>query len=432
MSSPNLSHRCLKEAKPTKLNTFFGFSSFPKTCKPESAKENLDSRLEHFPAAAPLLSGPDLRKDEDVGASARWLGDARRTAGGASCRLQVRPAPPPCSLQALKARQRFVARLVSRRMFRRRKAMAAPRRMRRSHPSPRQCRFSATPLTCTRLPLPAAVPPPRRCFAALVCSRSLIRRGFHRPHAPPCPRSASPRRPGSFREKLQRDSKDDLTRSQSRHAAAGLLAGLALALAPVSPAHGSPSPVSFATSRSPASEAPSITSSNSCTGSHWSEILLATTEDTFPGFTELPPCLPWTKGACLAINGPCFADEASGCGSASKACFANPENTDCIKGMACLAKCGSDTTCSTGPPPSCCYAPACPPERQERSTDCDEPKPTGCFAAFGSGTLPKCPHVVHSSTLANDQLCSTLPPKTLASRCNLTHTTLLVQPEGPV
>ena len=55
MSSPNLSHRCLKEAKPTKLNTFFGFSSFPKTCKPESAKENLDSRLEHFPAAAPLF-----------------------------------------------------------------------------------------------------------------------------------------------------------------------------------------------------------------------------------------------------------------------------------------------------------------------------------------------------------------------------------------
>jgi len=60
----------------------------------------------------------------------------------------------------------------------------------------------------------------------------------------------------------------------------------------------------------------------------------------------------------LAINGPCFADEVNGCGKASKECFANPNNKDCIKGMACLAKCGSDTTCSTG-----------------------------CFAAFGSDTF---------------------------------------------
>jgi hypothetical protein len=44
-------------------------------------------------------------------------------------------------------------------------------------------------------------------------------------------------------------------------------------------------------------------------GQHWSSILLSTTEDTFPGFTELPPCLPWSNGPCLKINGPCFADE---------------------------------------------------------------------------------------------------------------------------
>jgi len=134
--------------------------------------------------------------------------------------------------------------------------------------------------------------------------------------------------------------------------AAGLLAGLLIAITPLGPAHGSPTPF---VDQSPV---PPTAAAASCANSHWSSILLATTEDTFPGFTELPPCLPWTKGPCLAINGPCFADEAKGCGKESAACFANPNNKDCIKGMACLAKCGSDTTCSTG-----------------------------CFAAFGSDTF---------------------------------------------
>jgi len=81
-----------------------------------------------------------------------------------------------------------------------------------------------------------------------------------------------------------------------------------------------------------------------CSASHWSAVLLATVEDTGGGFADLPPCLPWSKGNCVTINGPCFALD-SGCGSSFKPCA---ESADCRKGMSCIARCGGDPTCTTG------------------------------------------------------------------------------------
>ena len=57
-----------------------------------------------------------------------------------------------------------------------------------------------------------------------------------------------------------------------------------------------------------------------CSGKHWSAVLLATTEDTGGGFADLPPCLPWSSGPCVSVNGPCFADEVNGCGRSFKEC----------------------------------------------------------------------------------------------------------------
>ena len=53
--------------------------------------------------------------------------------------------------------------------------------------------------------------------------------------------------------------------------------------------------------QAPASGGGSSAGPSNTADSHWSKILLATTEDTFPGFTELPPCLPWSKVLYCAI-----------------------------------------------------------------------------------------------------------------------------------
>ncbi|EKX44584.1 hypothetical protein GUITHDRAFT_109359 [Guillardia theta CCMP2712] len=83
----------------------------------------------------------------------------------------------------------------------------------------------------------------------------------------------------------------------------------------------------------------------SCSSQHWSATLLASTEDTGGGFADLPPCLPWSSGPCVSVNGPCFADEKTGCGKSFKECA---ENKDCQKGLSCLARCKGEPTCSTG------------------------------------------------------------------------------------
>ncbi|KAJ1485021.1 hypothetical protein T484DRAFT_2020913, partial [Baffinella frigidus] len=58
-----------------------------------------------------------------------------------------------------------------------------------------------------------------------------------------------------------------------------------------------------------------------CGQKHWSDALLnmASAEDTGGGFSDLPPCLPWSTGPCVSVDGPCFAEE-SGCGPSFEAC----------------------------------------------------------------------------------------------------------------
>lgn len=162
-----------------------------------------------------------------------------------------------------------------------------------------------------------------------------------------------------------RQSNTDLARKL-----AGFAAGMAVLLAPVSDVFADVQAPSSAPMQAGVSgealrfdwkgshlrvdDSPIFPSKASCSGQHWSATLLATTEDTGGGFADLPPCLPWSKGPCVSVDGPCFADESK-CGKQFKACT---ENKDCLKGLSCLARCGGDPTCSTG-----------------------------CFAAFGDDTI---------------------------------------------
>ena len=73
----------------------------------------------------------------------------------------------------------------------------------------------------------------------------------------------------------------------------------------------------------------------------------------------------------MSISGPCFADDSQ-CGLAFKQC---KDNKDCLKGLACLAKCGGDPTCSTG-----------------------------CFAAFGDDSITG-----FMSCILEDKECLTFP-----------------------
>jgi hypothetical protein len=60
--------------------------------------------------------------------------------------------------------------------------------------------------------------------------------------------------------------------------------------------------------------------------------MMATTEDTGGGFADLPPCLPWSSGPCVSVDGPCFASD-SGCGPSFKACTENKGTAACQDGL---------------------------------------------------------------------------------------------------
>ena len=163
----------------------------------------------------------------------------------------------------------------------------------------------------------------QRCFSMIIVFLSLkLVEPFHllpgnvlggrlRSHNRPVFREHVSKSSINMKSPVQAPQKSTMTGISS--AIAGLLSGFAL----MGAIAGVPSIADAGVSQSAPSTQQTATS---CSSKHWSAILLATTEDTGGGFADLPPCLPWSSGPCVSVNGPCFADEVKGCGLSFKEC----------------------------------------------------------------------------------------------------------------